>query len=248
MDARAENRLIALPDGLVPRDLHEGYAIQNEIITKWKPDQAGWKVAITSKELMEKAGVSEPVSGPLFSRWTETAPAKEVNGSPTLYGFEFEFAFKIAKDLPPKQSAYTLDEVKQSIESMHLAIEAVGTRYTSGPMDSGVNAFAADHGGNFSLIYGPAVPGWDSIDLSNVEVVAFFDDEEVGRSLGSSVLGNPLNSLTWLANHLIDRGYALKAGDLVTTGAAIGPIPKKPPVVVSGQFGDLGRVEFDFRK
>jgi 2-keto-4-pentenoate hydratase len=35
------------------------------------------------------------------------------------------------------------------------------------------------------------------------------------------VLGHPVDALAWLANHLQDRGLAMKAGDLVTTGSLV---------------------------
>ncbi len=68
IDARLENRLITLDETLVPKSLAEGYAIQDTIIGDMLSPQVGWKVAITNKALMEKAGVKEPVSGPLFEK------------------------------------------------------------------------------------------------------------------------------------------------------------------------------------
>ncbi len=246
IDARMDNTLIELPDSLRPSSLEDGYAIQDEIIKNIDTPQKGWKVAITNDALMKKAGISEPVSGPLFEKWISTVPKTIENGAPTLYGFEIEFAFVIRQDLPERDEPYTVDEVKSAIKSMHLAIEPVGTRYLAGPVQSGVAQFAADHGGNYSFLHGPAIEDWQSIDLTAVEVVAFFDDKEVGREMGSNVLGNPLNSLTWLANHLKSRGHYLKAGQWVTTGAVIGPIPAKPPVNVRGEFKNLGTVEAKF--
>lgn len=247
INARYENKLITLPTQLEPKNLSEGYAIQNQVIKIIKTPQIGWKVAITNKNLMQKAGVTQPVSGPLFKKWVNNAPQTELHGTPTLYGFEFEFAFKMNTSLPKKDKQYSLEEVKEAVASMHIAIEPVGTRYEAGPVKSGVNLFAADHGGNHSFVHGPAITNWKNIDLPNTEVIAYFDNIEVGRNLGSNVLGNPLKSLTWLTNHLIERGYNLKAGDWVTTGAIIGPIPVQPPVKVKGDFGKLGTIEFDFK-
>ncbi len=245
--ARNTNELIALPEKLQPKSLKEGYAIQDIIIETITTPQVGWKVAITNKPLMNKAGVKEPVSGPLFKKWTHEAPFEELHGFPTLYGFEFEFAFKMKTDLPHKKEPYTIEEVKNAVESMHIAIEPVGTRYDASSMQVGVNLFAADHGGNFSFIHSPAIANWEQIDLANVEVVAYFNAKEVGREKGANVLGNPLNSLTWLANHLPKRGHLIKKDDWITTGAVIGPLPIKPPVKVKGDFGALGVIEFNFK-
>ncbi|WP_456295890.1 hypothetical protein M1D72_16390 [Vibrio sp. AK197] len=248
INARERNQLIELPRSLQPQTLDNGYQIQDKIIQNIGIPQKGWKIAITSKDLMEKAGVSEPISGPLFEKWIYPEPHTITDGAPTLYGFEFEFAFKMAKDLPSRGLPYSVEEVKASVGSMHLAIEPVGTRYTLGPVKSGVPQFAADHGGNYGFVYGSAIPNWEGIDLTKIVVTGYFNNKKVGQKEGSNVLGDPLSSLTWLANQLPKRGYNLKAGDWVTTGAVIGPIPAKPPVTVRGDFGNLGSVSVNFEK
>ncbi|MCW8849774.1 MAG: hypothetical protein OQJ81_07330, partial [Melioribacteraceae bacterium] len=67
--ARLENKLISLPDELRPISIKEGYQIQDAIIEEIGVQQCGWKVAITNDELMLKAHVNEPISGPLFEKW-----------------------------------------------------------------------------------------------------------------------------------------------------------------------------------
>ena len=244
--AREQNKLLELPDSLKPQTLKDGYEIQDKIIQNIDMKQKGWKVAITSDELMKMAGLQEPVSGPLFEQWVYPEPHTVSNGAPTLYGFEFEFAFKMAKDLPPRERAYNRKDVLAAVDSLHLAIEPVGTRYTQGPVKSGVPQFAADHGGNYGFVYGPAIPNWRNIALSKVTVTGYFDNKEIGQNFGSNVMGDPVNSLIWLANHLPKRGYNLKAGEWVTTGAVVGPIPANPPVKVRGDFGTLGSVHINF--
>ncbi len=246
VEARLQNKLITLPDSLSPSDLEQGYQIQDRIIEIIGTPLIGWKAAITSVPLMKKADVTEPVSGPLFQKWLGTAPLIIRNGAPTLYGFEFEIAFKMAMDLPPRDTPYHQQEVIDAVESMHLAIEPVGSRYIDGPVKSGVFRFAADHGGNHSFIHGPAIPDWQDIDLTNIQVTAYIDDQQVGQELGSNVLGSPIKSLTWLANHLITRGHELRAGQWITTGAVVGPIPVQPPVSIRGDYGELGSLSVEF--
>lgn len=61
-------------------------------------------------------------------------------------------------------------------------------------------------------------------------------------------MGDPVNSLIWLTNHLPQRGHYLKAGQWVTTGAVVGPVSAKPPVKVRGDFGPLGNVHVNFER
>jgi 2-keto-4-pentenoate hydratase len=50
---------------------------------------------------------------------------------------------------------------------------------------------------------------------------AVINGVEAGRGSGADVLGHPHNALAWLANHLADRGKALRAGELVLTGSLV---------------------------
>ena len=43
----------------------------------------------------------------------------------------------------------------------------------------------------------------------------------VGTGYGRDVLGHPLDSLAWVANHLINRGRSLRANDIVMTGSVV---------------------------
>jgi 2-keto-4-pentenoate hydratase len=55
----------------------------------------------------------------------------------------------------------------------------------------------------------------------NVRAGLLIDGAEVCFATGAAVLGNPLTSLTWLANDLpkLLAGQHLKAGDVVMSGA-----------------------------
>lgn len=244
--ARFENKLITLPDELRPISIEEGYQIQDAIIAEIGLQQCGWKVAITNDELMLKADVNEPISGPLFEKWISSSPNIIQHGLPSLFGFEFEFAFTMEKELNDKGEDYTLEECKNAVATLHPAIEIIGARYNNFPKGFQVQDIIADHCNNYSFVYGKAVPEWKKLNLADCEVVALFDNREINRNTGANVLGTPLNALTWLVNHLIKRGHHVKAGDWITTGAAIGPLPKSPPVNVTADFGNLGKVFVDY--
>ena len=49
-----------------------------------------------------------------------------------------------------------------------------------------------------------------------------------------------------LVNHLAERGYALKAGDFISTGAASVPQPFAAGDLVRANFGELGVIEVSF--
>ena len=63
---------------------------------------------------------------------------------------------------------------------------------------------------------------------------------------GAAVLGQPLRSLTWLANKLVQHGYALRAGDLVMTGSLTRQFPLAAGTHVATTITPLGTVEAYF--
>jgi len=66
------------------------------------------------------------------------------------------------------------------------------------------------------------------------------------ESSGAQVLGDPRVALTWLANELSELGVTLAAGQVVTTGTCLTPLPVAPGDHVRGDFGELGSVSLRF--
>jgi len=63
----------------------------------------------------------------------------------------------------------------------------------------------------------------------------------VGR--GANVLGDPRTALVWIANELSRHGPGLRAGDLVTTGTCVTPVPAAPGERHVADYGVLGTLE-----
>ena len=57
------------------------------------------------------------------------------------------------------------------------------------------------------------------------------------------MLGNPLNSVRWLAEKLGQHGRRLRPGDIVMTGSFVRQFPLSPGDVAEADFSGLGRVE-----
>jgi 2-keto-4-pentenoate hydratase len=66
--------------------------------------------------------------------------------------------------------------------------------------------------------------------------------EIVGTYTGAEVMGDPLNALAWLANHLGPRGLALEPGEVVMSGSISGALRPKPGDTVRARFARLGSV------
>jgi 2-keto-4-pentenoate hydratase len=64
----------------------------------------------------------------------------------------------------------------------------------------------------------------------------------VATGTGDAVLGNPLNSLVWLAGKLPQYGRQLKAGEIVMTGSFTRQFPIAPGERVHVAFSGVGDV------
>jgi 2-keto-4-pentenoate hydratase len=58
-------------------------------------------------------------------------------------------------------------------------------------------------------------------------------------------MGNPLNALAWLANHLEARGLALKPGDVVMSGAISKMLRPEAGDTIHARFTHLGSVSVE---
>jgi 2-keto-4-pentenoate hydratase len=64
----------------------------------------------------------------------------------------------------------------------------------------------------------------------------------VATGTGNAVLGNPLNSLVWLAGKLGAYGRRLRAGEIVMTGSFTRQFPIAPGDRIETVFSGLGAV------
>ena len=97
------------------------------------------------------------------------------------------------------------------------------------------------------FVLGARVADWRSADLAGHPVTAYRNGDVAARGNGANVLGDPRIALTWLANDRAKRGSGLEAGDVVTTGTCVKPIPIGAGDHVVMDFGSFGRVQVRFR-
>jgi 2-keto-4-pentenoate hydratase len=241
-----EKRLLeALPEDCRPQTLEEGYAIQDAMAAQHGGEQIGWKIAATSANGQRHIGVSEPLGGRLFAKFCHPDGARLPAGKLHMRVAEAEFAFRMAKDLPPRATPYTTDEVMAAVGTLHLAIEVPDSRYRDFAR-VGAPQLVADDSCACYFVLGDEAAGWRKADLAAHHVVGHKNGAVAERGSGANVLGDPRIALAWLANDRAARGDGLKAGQIVTTGTCIKPVVIAPGDQVVADFGALGRVRVQF--
>lgn len=240
-DARKAKRRGVPPAFIAARLENEAEAIRDAATQAMGETRIGWKVGATSPESQALFGCDGPFFGPMLASFASPA-GTDVAVTEDMIGLECEFAFRLASDLPVRETLYTGAEIGSAVASCHPSIEIIGRRTQGDGLPDHMRA-VADFGLNAWFVEGPAVADWTKHDLAAVPVVGFVDGVEVKRGSGAMVLGHPLNGLAWLANALNARGSMLTKGEIVTTGTCLGVIPVTAGTRVTGDFGPLGKIE-----
>jgi 2-keto-4-pentenoate hydratase len=228
-----------------PRDRAEGYAIQAALEDSSAAALYGWKIAATSTAGQKHINVDGPMAGRILA---ETLIAD--GGTASMAGNEMrvaepEFAFRMANDLPPRPSPYTVQEVLDAVASLHPAIEIPDSRF-SDFVSAGAAQIIADNACAHLFVLGaPTTSNWRALDLvAERPVIRLRGESFIGH--GKNVLGDPLLALTWLANELRQLGVTLRAGQIVTTGTCHPPLPIQSGDVMEADFGVIGKVSVRF--
>ncbi len=169
----------------------------------------------------------------------------QLDGKHRYRGLEAEIAFLIGKDLPPREKAYSREEVVDAIASCHPAIEVIESGLVD-PIKAERLSMIADlqmHGG---FVYGPAVTHWQKIDFSKEHVTLTVDGVVRVERTGSNTSGDLMRLLPWLASEGAKRTGGLKAGQWVTTGSWTGLSNAIAGSQVDVAFSTAGEVHLRF--
>lgn len=236
----------ALPEAMRPASRAEGYAIQALLEGKSAKPLYGWKIAATSTAGQKHINVDGPIAGRLLAERAFLSGAALRFGANRMAVAEPEFAFRMGRDLPPRPSLYTVDEVLAAVESLHPAIEIPDSRYTVFT-NVGAAQLIADNACAHEFVLGPATAAdWRKLDLVAHAVVARVGAGPAREGRGANVLGDPQVALTWLANELSALGLTVCKGQLITTGTCMVPLEISRGDHVHADFGVLGTVEVLF--
>ncbi len=96
------------------------------------------------------------------------------------------------------------------------------------------------------IIVGTPMRLRDAPDLSKVALTVTINKRTVDEATGDAVLGDPINSVAWLANKLAEHGRSLAAGELIMTGSFTKQHPIKKGNVIAADFGGVGNVTASF--
>ena len=201
----------------------------------------GWKAGFTNATLQEAYGVHEPVLGFLLSSGVfgngDAVPLSRF----VSIGLEVEMGFVMRADLAGP--GVTASSALLAVEGAMPCFELIDFRLSGKPRSSDVVADGVY--ANAIVLGGPVTPV-SGLDLSLEGVVYEENGQRVATATAAEVMGNPLNSLTWLANALGGLGGTIRAGDVVLTGSISKVFRPKAGDAVRASFTRIGSVSCRF--
>ena len=242
---RNGSKLDGLETRLRPQSRTEGYAIQAALETQSLGKLFGWKIAATSVSGQQHINVTGPLAGRILSDTViADGGTASMKGNAMRVG-EPEFAFRMARDLSPRTTSYTVEEVLAAVDSFHPAIESPDSRFADF-VSAGEAQLIADNACAHLFVLGPATAAsWRTMDLVEERPqITLRGERYIGQ--GKNVLGDPRIALAWLANELRELGITLRSGQVVTTGTCHPPLPIAAGDHLAADFGVLGKVSVGF--
>ena len=245
-EARRDGRRIRVAEEERPRDEAGAYEVQRGITESGGYAVAGFKIGATAQAAMDLLGVEGPFFGPLYREAFHATGATVRLPMAHSPGIEAEFVVGLAADLPPRDTPWTVEEVRAVVAWVAPGLEIVGTRLEGGLRGVGVLAIA-DGGANIDFVLGPTDGGWRRADLTGHPVVLRINGAEAASgNSGMLVFEDPVAGVAWLANRPEVAPRGLRAGDAVTTGTCTGIQPLSPGDEVEADYGALGVVQARF--
>ena len=228
--ARQQHRQIE-PFTPGPARAEEAYAVQDAVARRLGPI-AAWKVGA-------KAPGQVPNAAPILASLVRPSPADWPSSSLHMIGIEAELAFRLGRDVAPRQGPIDRDEIWAAIESVHAAIEIVDTRL-AGWREADRLWLLADNQSNGGFVYDPGGVPRAGRSLAEAPVRLVIDGRTVVEGRGGNPAGDPCWLLEWLVDHAVQHRDGLRAGMFVTTGSCTGMPFVQPGASVEAVFDGIG--------
>lgn len=241
-----ENHCQLLPSVLLntrpPGSIDEAYAIQDAVAQRRWIEQGGrthaWKTGAPNNQ-------TAPYAAPIPPSVVYEGPTELVSSHFHIIGIEAELAYRFGRDLPPKDAAYTAEEIGDAVEGVYVAIEVVDTRLKDW-QQAGKLWQLADNQINGALVMGTGRSDWNVLDPLQQSVELWVNGQQFMTRQGSHPMIDPRPLVTWIINHCAGRNGGIKAGDIVTTGSWTGLEFVEPGSHVVARFAGVGEATVSF--
>ncbi|MEM1550734.1 MAG: 2-keto-4-pentenoate hydratase [Candidatus Bathyarchaeia archaeon] len=225
--------------------IEESYKIQLRVVHLKSQDGqvvVGKKIGLTSKGMQQLLGVNEPDYGHILDKMV-LYDGENISLSQLIQPkVEAEIAFILKKDL--RGPGVTVASVLDATEGVMPAIEVIDSRIKNWRIK--IQDTIADNASSARVVLGERMLPPQKINLKYVGMVFEKNGEIAATAAGAAVLGNPAQSVAWLANKLSEFGITLKSGEIILSGSLIAAVEVTPKDVIKATFDRLGSVTVKF--
>jgi 2-keto-4-pentenoate hydratase len=228
-------------------DIDDAYSIQQLQVQRWGEDGRsikGFKIGLTSAAMQEQLGVYQPDYGVLRDDMfhDEGVP---ISLAPFLQPrVEPEIAFVLRHDLRGPGASFAT--AVSAVEFAVPALEIIDSRIRDWRIT--IVDTIADNASSGGVVIGGRPVAPSDVDLRLVGCLLSRNGALVATGSGGAVLGNPLNSLVWLANTLGRRGVTLPACSIVIPGSITASQPVRAGDTWTAEFAGMGSVSARFEE
>lgn len=203
----------------------------------------GKKIGVTSRAVMEMLKVYQPDFGYLLSGMcVSSAQCVPVEGliQPKAEG---ELAFVLKKDL--MGPGVTNADVLAATEGVMACFEIVDSRIRDWQIR--IQDTIADNASCGLFVLGDSLVPPSQVDFGLCGMVLEKNGEVVVTGAGAAALGSPVNAVAWLANTLGQFGIALRAGEIILSGALGAMVPVTGGDFLRVSIGGVGHCSVRFQ-
>jgi 2-oxo-3-hexenedioate decarboxylase len=220
----------------------EAYQIQDQLTDlKLKDGHTVFapKLGLTSRAKMKQMKVDDPIYGYVFDYMVV-----ENEGTFSINDYiharvEPEIAVVMKNEL--KGPGITIEDVKENIAYVVSSLEILDSRYID--YDFTHPDVIADNTSARGAVYDNTKVRLNEIDLINEEAVLKVNGEVKAKGTGAAVLGNPLETIVFLANELGEKGKAVPVGVPIMTGGMTSAVPVKAEDLIEVDYSTLGKIQ-----
>ncbi len=238
--ARQESgRIDGLPEACRPKSAADAHAIQNAVTALIKDEIRAYK----ANAPVAGDANSHGLRAPIYAANTRTSPARFPVAEAPQCGVEGEVAFRFRRDLAPRATPYSREEVAAAVDAC-AAIEVVSSRFAN-PDAMSAHDKLADCISNGGFVCGEIIADWSALDLTKLKVRLTVNGETVLEHVGGHPIGDPLGvAVAFVEMMRTEKG--VKAGQFITCGSCTGVRYLKPGDTCSVNFDGLGGAEVQF--
>ncbi len=223
-------------------DLERAYEVQRAFVTERFGGGiiGGYKAGLATPTAQARFGIDEPVAGvlPILGR-LEGSPRLDPSSFRRLL-VELEFAFEIGAHL--NQPVDDLASLREVVRAVRPAVELPDVGF---PTLDGVRVedlVAANVAASYYLVGAARSPG--DVELGTLHATLSRDGEELVAFRGEAAELAPWESLRWLVNDRLARGWPVREGQILIAGALAPPVDGDPGRY-EADFGELGALRFE---